>query len=210
MKRRQEAASVPAEQHLAGGLRAQDLPALGPHAAAQDGFQRLRDLQRRLHRLFGSHSPAGRGQAVGRTPGSLEGARRGRKRKGRGGRRKAGRGDCPAAHLSDGLRGGPVARDDREACGLPGAAQPRTRDPFPSPRALGGCPPPRFPPPPVSPRPCPAVGAAVEPLGGRGRTRRGRLGPFQAPRGFAAKPLPWTHIRQLLSFRSRKRFGAAG
>jgi hypothetical protein len=55
VQRLQEAASIPAEQHLAGGLRAQNLSPLRPHAAAQDVFQHLGHLQRRQHRSCGSH-----------------------------------------------------------------------------------------------------------------------------------------------------------
>lgn len=92
MKRRQKAASVPAEQHLAGGLRTQDLPALGPHAAAHDGFQRLRDLQRRLHRPSRSHSPSGRGGLFAEALGGLEGAGRGLAGSGKGGENAGNRG----------------------------------------------------------------------------------------------------------------------
>ena len=67
MQRLQKATSIPAEQHLAGGPRTQNLPTLRPHAAAHDGFQHLCDLQRRLHRPGSCHRPPG-SPGAGRSP----------------------------------------------------------------------------------------------------------------------------------------------
>lgn len=55
MQRLQEAASIPAKQHLAGGLRTQHLAALGPHAAVRDALQHLGHPQSRRHRPLGRH-----------------------------------------------------------------------------------------------------------------------------------------------------------
>lgn len=92
MQRLQEAASVPAEQHLAGGLRTQHLPALGPHAAAGDGFQRLGHPQRRGHGPRGlGHGSGGPRQPLLPHRGREVRTAGGRKRKRRGGSRKCSR-----------------------------------------------------------------------------------------------------------------------